>query len=493
MDAGDKHEMRKLIMSKRTLAEYSGEERFRTQAYCREDVVALEALLPKMKIDNLFFVLHRGRYGPAVARIQRAGVPIDEELHTGLLEVWDDLKLDLIASIDSQLGFYEDGHLRDGRIEKWVALHGLTDVWPRTPTGRPSLEEKALEAQELLHPELPALRLFRELKATLEQMKLGGLPVGGDGRHRFSVHPFRTITGRNAPTGGKDDSGQPMPFIFGTAKWMRGLIKPLLGYGVAYLDFAAEEVAIAAALSHDARLAEHYSSGDPYWRFAVAAGLDSRGDFPTIRALVKVLFLAIGYGMGPPALAVKAGISLAQARELLAMHAATYPDFARWRENAVDWAHLHGWLRTSFGWRRIGCADVATKRNQKRPLSPREELKRWGRGVPETELMNWPIQSAGADLTRIVCIASTEAGVELVAPVHDGFLIVSPLDRLAHDIDRFEKIMRQGSEVVTRGLTIRVETKSVRYPGRYMDEKGAVMWDRIMGLYEAKIRKSVVS
>jgi DNA polymerase I-like protein with 3'-5' exonuclease and polymerase domains len=206
---------------------------------------------------------------------------------------------------------------------------------------------------------------------------------------------------------------------------------------------------------------------------------------------VKVLFLAIGYGMGPVALAMKAGISLAEARELLAMHAATYPDFTRWRGNTVDWAYLHGWLRTSFGWQRIGCADVAAKRNQKQLLSPREELKRWGRGVPPTELMNWPIQSAGADLTRIVCIAATEAEVELVAPVHDGFLIVSPLGRLEHDIDRMDRLMRRSSEIVTRGLTIRVETKSVRYPDRYMDEKGEAMWNRVMGLYGKRIRKAV--
>jgi DNA polymerase I-like protein with 3'-5' exonuclease and polymerase domains len=273
---------------------------------------------------------------------------------------------------------------------------------------------------------------------------------------------------------------------------MRGLIKPLPGHGVAYLDFAAEEVAIAAALSHDARLAEHYSSGDPYWRFAVAAGLDSRGDYATVRALVKILFLAIGYGMGPPTLAARAGVSLAQARELLALHAATYPDFTRWRENVVDWAYLHGELRTSFGWRRIGCAGVATKRNQKRLLSPQEEAKRWGRGVPPTELMNWPIQSAGADLMRIVCIAATEEGIELVAPVHDGFLIAAPLDRLDHDADRMATLMQRSSEIVTRGLTIRVETKFVRYPDRYMDEKGEAMWNRIMGLYDGKIRKAVV-
>ena len=38
------------------------------------------------------------------------------------------------------------------------------------------------------------------------------------------------------------------------------------------------------------------------------------------------------------------------------------------------------------------------------------------------ELMNWPIQSAGADLMRLLtAIAATEAGIELAAPVHDGF------------------------------------------------------------------------
>jgi hypothetical protein len=516
IDADEKHEMRKLIMSKLRLEDYSEEERRRTQDYCRTDVVGLEALMPKMKFGSLSHALHNGRYGPAVARMQAAGVPIDTELYQGLVEVFPNLKGDLIADVDSQLlesaktylerrrtqgelvdleptGFYEGEHRRLHLIERWLDIHQLQNTWPRTPTGLPALDGDSLEGQELLHPELPVLHLFRELAATIDQLKLGELPIGADGRHRFSVHPFRTITGRNAPTGGRDSDEQSLPFIFGMAKWMRGLIKPERGYGMAYLDFAAEEVAIAAAQFHDTRLADHYSSGDPYWRFAVAAGLDSRGDFDTIRALVKILFLAIGYGMGPRSLAAQAGISFAEAKELLALHAATYPDLTRERENAVDWAYTRGWLRTSFGWQRIGCADVAAKRNQKpgRPLSPREETKMWGRGVPATELMNWPIQSAGADLMRIVCIAATEAGIELIAPVHDGFLIMAPLDRLEHDVARMEHLMRRSSEIVTRGLTIRVDVKRVCYPDRYMDKKGEAMWARVMSLYQARTRKAV--
>jgi hypothetical protein len=481
MADGDKHAMRDLIMSKRTLADYSGEERPQTQAYCREDVLALEALLPKMKFE-LRFALHRGRYAPAVARMQAAGVPIDNELYGALVEDWENLKRELIEDVDIQFGIYVDGHRKYSLVDQWLREHRLYNSWPRTPHGLPALDEDTFEEQIALHPELPQLRLLHELDATLHQMELGSLAIGADGKHRFSVHPFRTITGRNAPT----------DFIFGAAKWMRGLIKPPPGHGLAYLDFAAQEVAIAAALSGDARLAEHYASGDPYWRFAVVAGLDSRGDRATVRALVKVLFLAIGYGMGVRTLAARAGISLAEARELEELHTVTYPDFARWREDIVDSAYLHGWLSTSYGWRRSGCGDVATKRNKKPGIvDSREESRRWGRGVPASELMNWPIQSAGADMTRIVCIAATEAGIELSAPVHDGFLIAAPLDRFDHDVARMDSLMRRSSEVVTRGLTVRVETKRVCYPDRYMDEKGQAMWDRIIGLYRAKIRKDV--
>jgi hypothetical protein len=82
--------------------------------------------------------------------------------------------------------------------------------------------------------------------------------------------------------------------------------------------------------------------------------------------------------------------------------------------------------------------------------------------------MNWPIQSTGADLMRIVCIAATEVGIEVAAPVHDAFLIVSPLERLDQDVAHMREIMIRASKVVTGGLPIRVDQKVVRFPDRYM-------------------------
>ena len=87
---------------------------------------------------------------------------------------------------------------------------------------------------------------------------------------------------------------------------------------------------------------------------------------------------------------------------------------------------------------------------------------------------------------RIVCIAATEAGIEVACPVHDGFMIVSSLDRLEHDAEHMRAIMTKASSVVTGGLPIRVDCEPVRFPDRYVDKRGQAMWDRIMGLLKRR-------
>ena len=454
IDAGEKEEMRHLVLGQ---TDYSDAERAAILAYCMSDVDALAALLPTLPIE-LPFALLRGRYGAAVARMERAGIPIDVELYSRVVENWEALKRDLIGEVNVVFDVYDDGHFRLARLEKWLADHRIVN-WPRTETGLLATDEDSFDEQIALHPELPELRLLRELRATLSRMRLIGLSLGADDRNCTALMPFQAITGRNLPSASK--------FIFGPARWLRGFIKPPEGYGLAYLDFKAEEVAILAARSGDDRLAEHYASGDVYWRFAVTTGLGAPEATglarKAIRDLVKILFLAISYGMQAPSLSRKTGKTLAEAKELLQLHASTYPDATRWREAIVDRARLNGWLCTNFGWRRRGCENA-----------------------PATELMNWPIQSAGADLMRLVCIAATEAGIELAAPVHDGFLIVAPLDRLHGEIERMKAIMVRASEIVTGGLPINVEVETVSFPDRYMDERGRAMWDRVIGLLERK-------
>ena len=125
-------------------------------------------------------------------------------------------------------------------------------------------------------------------------MRLNEIPIGPDGRNRTLISPFRSITGRNQPSNSK--------FLFGTAVWLRGLIKPAEGMAIAYLDLASQEMAIAAALSGDAALWRAYSSGDPYMQFAIDAGLAPPGatkaSHGPIRARCKAIVLGVQYGMG---------------------------------------------------------------------------------------------------------------------------------------------------------------------------------------------------
>ena len=139
----------------------------------------------------------------------------------------------------------------------------------------------------------PQLLPLHELRATLANLRLTGLQVGADGRNRCLLSPFRAVTGRNQPSNTR--------FIFGPARWMRGLIRPPEGWGLAYIDFASQEIAAAAALSGDERMVEAYVTGDPYLAFAKAARLvppdASKGTHPAIRERCKAIVLGIGYGM----------------------------------------------------------------------------------------------------------------------------------------------------------------------------------------------------
>jgi DNA polymerase I len=44
--------------------------------------------------------------------------------------------------------------------------------------------------------------------------------------------------------------------------------------------------------------------------------------------------------------------------------------------------------------------------------------------------------------------------------------------------------MSKAGRAVTGGLDIRTDAEVVRWPGRYMDERGRTMWDKVMSLLD---------
>ena len=85
-------------------------------------------------------------------------------------------------------------------------------------------------------------------------------------------------------------------------------------------------------------------------------------------------------------------------------------------------------------------------------------------------------------MLRLAACFATEQGIEVCALIHDAVLICAPLDRLDQDIERMQAAMANASRVVLDGFELRTDVNVVRYPDRYQDPRGAVMWDRVMRL-----------
>ena len=61
-------------------------------------------------------------------------------------------------------------------------------------------------------------------------------------------------------------------------------------------------------------------------------------------------------------------------------------------------------------------------------------------------------------------------------------MIHAPLDRLDQDIATMRAAMAEASRIVLGGFEIRTDVRITRHPDRYMDERGTVMWQRVMQL-----------
>ena len=455
--ADEKADMRSLVMGG---GPWSAGERAAILDYCESDVDALARLLPAMlpRID-LPRALLRGRYMAAAAAIEFNGVPIDVETLGRLRECWTGIQDQLIADIDADYGVYEGRTFKAAKFESWLSTAGIP--WARLESGQLDLSDDTFRQAARAYP---AVSPLRELRSALAELRLNDLSVGRDGRNRTLLSAFRSRTGRNQPSNSR--------FIFGPSVWLRGLIKPPPGHGVAYVDWKQQEFGIAAALSGDPGMLAAYQTGDPYLAFAKQAGAvpaDAINETHSAqRELFKQCVLAVQYGMEAKSLALRIGQPSIVAHDLLRAHRETYRQFWRWSDAAIDRAMLHGELHTVFGWH-----------------------VRVGENPNPRSLRNYPMQANGAEMLRLACCLATERGIEVCAPVHDAMLICAPLETLDSDVAATRLAMTEAATIVLGGFPLGTDTQLVRYPDRYIDKRGTVMWNRVISLATQRATEQV--
>jgi len=125
-------------------------------------------------------------------------------------------------------------------------------------------------------------------------------------------------------------------------------------------------------------------------------------------------------------------------------------------------------LQTNRGWQRW-IKDLYVMRDGK----PRDI---------RNSLMNWPIQSHGAEILREAVMDLTDAFFEVNALVHDALLISIPIPDFKERLIEAKKIMVDASIKVVKG-PIRVEHEEIS--GNYIQKpKDQKLFDEIMNEIE---------
>jgi DNA polymerase I len=458
MESAQKDTMRELALRGGT---YTTQQQHMLVDYCAEDTILLAPLMVYLIEEEYFSLdtaLQLGRYSKAVAAMELARQPVDTNLLRQLITHRAVIREQLIQQFD-QFGVFVTGQFNLKQFGDLLVRLGIQ--WPRTVTGRLSTREEVFEDIGGFNPTIRQLGLLRKtIKLFKDSSKTKPLDLSIPGTLGYHVRPLGTKTGRNAPSSSE--------FVPTMPKWMRGTLKPLPGQAMAYIDYTAQEIGVAAALSKDPKLVQAYNS-DVYLHFAkltkAAPPHATKMTHKPIRDAYKPIVLGINYGAGARRIAATANITLKEGEQILRIHRESYVQFWEFIGKTIRAAYDRGAIWTPLGWRMIVRAD----------------LKR-------TTLQNWTIQATSADICRTAACMAVEAGVTVNFTLHDALCVSAPTDQIDEAIQTTLGCMKRASAWVLKGFELRAEVEQViRYPDRYQHKQGSEeerMWQTAMNILQ---------
>ena len=425
-----------------------------TPARLRRQLDAVRQLFHRMTLGlDLGRALLRGRYMCAVARLETAGIPIDQACVGRLAKKWSAFWSSAVGIIDKPHGIFRNGRLDRDALAEWLDHRGI--AWPRTGMGALDLGDDAFGDMARAHPEL---RPLKDVQTTISYFDPRELKIGGDGRNRTSLRPFASRTGRNQPS--------TKASILGAPTWARHLIRPEVGTGLAMIDWRQQEFGIAAALADDLAMQASYNTGDPYLAFAIATGsapptatVESHAE---LRDRFKACALGVQYGISAERLARLIMRPVSHAEELLRRHRSQFRRFWSWLDAVETDAFFSARQASVFGWQ------LAVDAN----ANPRA-------------VRNFPMQANGAEMLRLACCLVTEAGITVCAPNHDALLIEAPLGELDDAVATTQRLMAEASSIVLDGFELRTQVRVCRAPDHWLEPRGATIWSAVERALEA--------
>lgn len=415
--------------------EYSKAEQKQILDYCEADTELLRQLFIKQVLDieeklklktdkdfdaELWRILNRGYAIGCVALVERNGIPIDGNLVSKFNKYWPLVKDDLVREVNKEIDvFNEDLTFSFAKFNELIKRNNLDRKWPRMKSGNFTTNKKIIK-QYLDNEEIEK---FNEIRTLQNMTKLTAYSPGLDGRTRTSFNMFGTVTGRASPSSSK--------YVFSASKWARNFIKPSYGNYLVYLDYASQEPAIQGYLSGDQNKINAYQSGDVYIHTAKLFNRipdnATKQSHPEERAIFKVLDLANTYGQGAIAVAETLQCSVSHAKFLQNKYRNIFKVYFKWLDAFIESGLNKKYLSTVFGWHRHINSLFVIKDGKRKHI--------------HKSLLNWPIQSHGAEILRQALIDLTDNNFKVVALVHDAVMLEIP-------IPEFEKLKKEAKQIM---------------------------------------------
>ncbi len=355
---------------------------------------------------------------PVLARMELAGIAIDEELFRGmrarLVRELDLIQQEIFKIAGGDFNLNSTPQLRQVLFEKLEL-----PVLKKTKTG-PSTDASVLEELAAMGHEVPRLMMeYRELEK-LRSTYVDALPQlvnPRTGRIHTSFNQTVAATGRLSSS---DPNLQNIPIRTDLGRGIRKGFVAAPGTLFLGVDYSQIELRVLAHFSRDPAFLHAFREGIDVHRQTAAVIFDVpvEGVSPAMRDRAKTVNFATLYGQGPFSLARQLGISREEARAFIDTYFERFQGVRDFLDAQVELAKERGWVETLLGRRRY----VPELR------SGNWNLRQFGERVAQ----NTPIQGTAADLMKKAMIDVQRAldaegsGARLLLQVHDELLLEVP-------------------------------------------------------------------
>lgn len=363
------------------------------------------------------------------ARIEWAGLYIDHDKAAACKKIVDE-RVDKLKRAFQQVGLNNPGsnlqliaHFRKLHLLHYFKVEGGTGY---------SFDKEMLKRLRGVHPQILLIQMYKKLRDLQGSGILSRGATGGDGR----IHPCHIQLG--AHTGRQTCTGIN---VLGVDKLLRNLIIPQEGSGIIEVDWCQVEVGIAGAVYDEPILVEMYNSGDAYSAMAQKFYSDLepaarempthefKERYPERRKIMKTLTLALLYGITEYGIEKMLGVPLSESQRLIDGFGRMFPNLSVNKKQVVSQAIERGHATALYG--------VARYRK-----NPNAWLSNWERNW----LGNHPVQGTGAVLfkdagNKLIPVLD-ELGARVIIPLHDSFIIETPLEYVGRVSEETARIMK---------------------------------------------------